>query len=193
VPWPKDHKAKVHEKIVAHAAAALRVGGIAGLGVEDVMAQAGLTHGAFYAHFADKDELVREALEYANAQTLERFTKVMEAVPDEGKFRAAVEAYLCAPHVAHPEVGCPVAPLAPELTRAGGKTKRVLAGLVRARLEWLRGLVPKRLRGAAADDAAVGALACMIGGVVLARIVGGEEGTKILESTRRFVDRALGA
>lgn len=192
MPWPKDHKAKVHEKIVAQAAAALRSGGVGGLGVEDVMAQVGLTHGAFYAHFADKDELVREALEHADAETLDRFTKVVAGVPDEAKFRAAVEAYLCAPHASHPEVGCPVAALAPEITRAGGKAKRVVAGQVRSRIEWLRTLLPKRLRGGGADEVVIGALACMVGGIVLARVVGGQDAAAILEATRRFVARGMG-
>jgi TetR/AcrR family transcriptional regulator, transcriptional repressor for nem operon len=192
VPWPKDHKAKIHEKIVAEASAALRSGGLGGVGVEDVMARVGLTHGAFYAHFRDKDELVREALEYAGKQTLERFSKAVEEAPAERRFAAAVEGYVSVLHAAHPELGCPVATLGPEVARAGGKTRRLLGSQIRQRLEWMRGLLPKRFRGAHADETVLGALACMVGAVVLARTVSGEESEAILEAARKFIDRAVG-
>jgi len=131
VPWPKDHKAKLREKIVAYASAALRAGGLGGVGVEEAMAHVGLTHGAFYAHFADKDELIRAALEHAAKQTLERFSKALEGVPDEDRFRTVVDGYLSSLHARHPEAGCPVAALAPEVTRAGGKVKRTFGAQVR--------------------------------------------------------------
>jgi TetR/AcrR family transcriptional repressor of nem operon len=190
MPWPKDHKAKTREKIVAEASAALRAHGIDGVGVEDVMARAGLTHGAFYAHFGDKDELVRVALEHAGKETLERFTKALEGLDPERRFDAAIAAYASRDHAGHPELGCPVAAIGPEVARAGGKTKRALAAHVRERLEWMRSLLPKRIRGAQADDAVNGALACMLGAVILARTLGGDEGEAILASARRFIARA---
>ncbi len=191
MPWPKDHKAKTREKIVAEAAAALRTGGIGGVGVEDVMARAGLTHGAFYAHFADKDELIRAALEHASEQTLERFSKAVEGAAEDRRFEAAVASYLHPQHVAHPEVGCPVAAVGPEIVRAGAKTRRSMAAGMRRRVEWMRGLLPKRLRGARGDEAVIGAFACMVGAVVLARSVGGEESDAVLEAARKFIDRAM--
>jgi TetR/AcrR family transcriptional regulator, transcriptional repressor for nem operon len=191
MPWPKDHKAKTREKIVAAAAAALRTGGIGGVGVEDVMARAGLTHGAFYAHFADKDELIRAALEHASEQTLERFSKAVEGVAEDDRFEAAVASYLHPQHVAHPEVGCPVAAVGPEIVRAGGKARRSMAAGMRRRVEWMRGLLPRRFRGARGDEAVIGAFACMVGAVVLARSVGGEESDAVLEAARKFIDRAM--
>jgi len=191
MPWPKDHSAKIREKIVSVASAALRAGGASRVGVEEVMASAGLTHGAFYAHFSSKDALVRTALEYAGNQTLERFSKQLEGVPTDNRFNATVAAYLSPQHASHPEAGCPVASLGPEVARMGGRTKRVLAEGVRRRLEWMRSLLPERLRGAREDDVLMGSLACMVGAIVLARILGGEESEAVLESTLKFLDRAL--
>jgi TetR/AcrR family transcriptional repressor of nem operon len=190
MPWPKDHKAKTREKIVVEASAALRTHGVDGVGVEDVMARAGLTHGAFYAHFGDKDELVRVALEHAGQETLERFTKALEGVDSERRFEAAVAAYVNRDHVGHPELGCPVAAVGAEVARTGGKTKRALAAHVRERLAWMRSLLPKRIRGAQADDTVAGALACMVGAVILARTLGGDDGEAILASALRFIARA---
>jgi TetR/AcrR family transcriptional repressor of nem operon len=140
------------------------------MSVEDVLAKAGLTHGAFYAHFDSKDDLVREAIAHAAEQTLQRFSKNLESVPQEDRFAAAV-AYMSPQHLAHPEVGYPVAALAPEVTRAGGKTKRALGESIRARIEWMRTLLPRGLRGAKQDEMLVGTVACMLGAVVLARLL----------------------
>jgi len=191
MPWPKDHKAKIREKIVSAASAAVRARGASRIGVEEVMTSAGLTHGAFYAHFSSKDALVRAALEYAGNQTLERFSRLLEGVPPDERFNATVAAYLSSQHAAHPEAGCPVAALGPEVARTGGRTKRVLAEGIRRRLEWMRSLLPERLYGPREDEVVVGALACMVGAVVLARILGGEKSEAILKSTLKFLERAL--
>ena len=58
-----------HDKIVAIASRRMRERGIDGVSVADLMAEAGLTHGGFYAHFASRDDLVREALAFGLAGT----------------------------------------------------------------------------------------------------------------------------
>jgi AcrR family transcriptional regulator len=161
------------------------------MSVEDVMSKAGLTHGAFYAHFDSKEGLVREAIAFAAEQTLHRFSKNVESVPQEDRFAAAVAAYMSPQHVAHPELGCPVAALAPEVTRIGGRTRRTLGESIRTRIEWMRALLPRRFRGAKQDEVLLGTLACMLGAVVLARALGGEAGDSVLEHARGFVERAL--
>ncbi|MDQ2927583.1 MAG: TetR/AcrR family transcriptional regulator, partial [Pseudomonadota bacterium] len=52
-----EQKAETHERIVRAAAASIRRNGFAGAGVAEVMADAGLTHGGFYAHFASRDAM----------------------------------------------------------------------------------------------------------------------------------------
>src|SRR5262249_21302654 len=121
MPWPKDHKAKTREKIVSTASAALRTGGVSTVGVKEVMARAGLTHGAFYAHFSSKEALVRTALEYAGHQTLEHFSQRLEAVPPDDRSTAAEASYLSPQQAPHREHGCPVAALGPEVARRAGR------------------------------------------------------------------------
>ena len=77
MPWPDDHKARTRKKIVQAAAEAFRAGGVAGVRLEDVMARAGLTHGGFYAHFASKEELLREALEHASCSNRRHAVKAI--------------------------------------------------------------------------------------------------------------------
>jgi TetR/AcrR family transcriptional repressor of nem operon len=192
MPWPEGHKARTRERIVRAAAEAFRARGVAAVRVEDIMAGAGLTHGGFYAHFASKDELVAPVLEHASEQTLGMLSAAAGAAEGEQRFRAAIDAYLSAAHAAHPERGCPVAALAPELSRIGGDARRQLARGVQGRLAWMRQLLPRRWRRAREhEEQVVGTLACMIGGVILARAVGGEPSQDILDACRRFLHRTL--
>src|SRR5262249_21835181 len=148
MPWPDDHKIRTREKIVQAAADAFRAGGVANVRLEDVMARAGLTHGGFYAHFSSKEQLLREAGKRAGDQTLEMLSQRLSATPDDGRLQAVIDAYLSPAHIAHPERGCPLATLGPELARTPGATQGVLAEGVRNRLAWMRGLVAKGQRTA---------------------------------------------
>ena len=192
MPWPGDHKARTRKKIVEAAAAAFRAAGVTGVRVEDVMASAGLTHGGFYAHFGSKDELLREALEHASRQTVAMLATSLASIPDENRRQAVIDAYLSPAHVAHPELGCPLATLGPEIVRSGRTTRRVLAESVRDRLAWMRQLMPEGQRDAASDDQIVGTLACMVGGVILARTVERKDSAAVLEACREFLRRNAG-
>jgi TetR/AcrR family transcriptional repressor of nem operon len=191
MPWSKEHKTKTRRKILDAAAGALREDGISRTGVDEVMAAAGLTHGAFYAHFGSKDELVRDALGHAGEQLLETFGELLESYPPDSRFAASVAAYLSQWHAAHPEAGCPVAALGPEAARAGAGTKQALEKGIQRRVEWMKELLPAELRGAQEDEAVLGAFACMLGAIVLARSM--ERPEPVLAAGRRFIGRALGA
>lgn len=193
MPWPEGHKARTRERIVEAAAEAFRARGVAGVRIEEIMADAGLTHGGFYAHFSSKDALVGPALERASGQTLEMLGGVARAREDDARFGAAIDAYLSRAHAAHPERGCPVAALGAEVARSGGSARRDLARGIQERLAWMRGLLPRRWRRGvrAQDEQVVGTLACMVGGVILARAAGGKEADAILDACRGFLHRTL--
>src|SRR5262245_55566300 len=174
MPWPRDYKVRTRARIVATAAAALRANGVTGVGVADTMARAGLTHGGFYAHFESRDSLVAEALEQANRESLAALLRSLQAAPAEAQLRAVADAYLSPWHVRHVDAGCPVAAMASEVARAGGTMLRNLRRIIQERLAWLRGLVPAGRAARQREEQVVGALACMVGGLILARAVGGE-------------------
>src|SRR5213076_1337628 len=108
---PNSRKEKTHERILDVAARAIRRHGYAGVGVADVMKEAGLTHGGFYAHFASRDALLVEAIERAGRGSATLIAKNLEARRDAGAspFRAFVESYLADKLLKSPEAGCPVA------------------------------------------------------------------------------------
>lgn len=189
MPWPKDHKQQTRKRIIESAAAAFRARGIAGVRVEDVMTAAGLTHGGFYAHFDSKEALLEEALGHAGGETLTRLSGALGPREGDRSLAAVADAYLSPEHVTHPQHGCPVAALGPEVAREDGRSREALAAGLKDRLEWMRSLAPAG--GKRREDQVIGVLACMIGGVVLARVLGQEAAPGILRGCRSFIRGAL--
>lgn len=188
MPWDEKHKQTTRERIVAVAARAIRARGLNGVSVAEIMKEAGLTHGGFYAHFASKDELLAEATRHATAETLQ-FLEKMAADTAGGTPGLAdiVDAYLGDLHCGHPERGCVLAACGAELARADAATRSVLRENVRSYLTWLqrRG---KGARRGKAERQAIGTLATMIGGIILARAVGDPaEAGKVLTAVRGFL------
>jgi len=98
---PNSRKHETHQRIVEVAARALRREGYAGVGVADVMKEAGLTHGGFYAHFDSRDALLVEAVEKAGRESGDALARAVERRAAKGvsPFRALVEAYLAEVHL----------------------------------------------------------------------------------------------
>jgi len=189
MPWPQDHKSRTRQRIVQAAAAAFRAGGTSSVRVEDVMARAGLTHGGFYSHFRSKDDLLGESLDYASRQTLEKLSKPLAGMPAANRFRTVVDAYLSPGHVAHPEFGCPLASLGPEVARARGRPLRTLAHGLKNRIAWMRELLVEGQRDGITESQVFATLATMIGGLVLARTVPEKESVVVLNACREFLRR----
>jgi TetR/AcrR family transcriptional repressor of nem operon len=190
MPWSSTHKTETRQRILEAAASAFRAKGVGAIGVGDVMGRAGLTHGGFYAHFESKEQLVAEALRYASGQTTRTFDHTAAAAGDRA-LEAVIDSYLDPAHLAHPERGCVVASLGPEAARGRRGVKRSLAQIIRARLDRLRRLMPASLPKRARNEKAAGAFACMVGGLILARGLGEEEGERLLEDCRAFLHQAL--
>lgn len=191
MPWPKEHKRNTRGRIIEAAAAAFRQRGIAEVSVGDVMREAGLTHGGFYAHFASKDDLLVAAVAHASAQVTETIeSKAATDASMEPLLRAAF-AYLSAAHFSHPEWGCPIAALGPDLIRSSPKVRRTLAAGIKERLEQLYHLASPRVPPEARKREIAGVLACMVGGLILARGLKESDGLELLENCQRFLQKAL--
>ena len=190
MPWPKEHKRNTRERIIEAAAAAFREHGIDGVGVADVMRNAGLTHGGFYAHFASKEDLLASAVQYASEQVTEMLDSATDPASSQRLLGAALK-YLSAAHRDHPEWGCPIATLGPNLARSGQKARRTLANDIRKRLKQLHDLTPDSLPAETRTRQAAGALACTVGGLIVARVLEESQGAEFLKSCHEFLRETL--
>jgi len=193
MPWNKEHKQSTRRRIVEAAAAALRARGLEGVGVGEIMKQAGLTHGGFYAHFPSKDALVAEALAQAADQTGAWLRRAAGAAIEGDALLAVADTYLSPPHREHPERGCPVAALGAEVVRDGGEAHVALEAGIRARLARLKEIAAGPGE-ADRERQAIGTLAAMVGGMILARAMSDRhEGDQTLATVRQFLRQALAA
>jgi TetR/AcrR family transcriptional regulator, transcriptional repressor for nem operon len=185
----KADKAESHERIVKIAAAKFREAGLDGIGVADLMKEAGLTHGGFYRHFESRDELVAEAVESALAEGARRLGRVVEKSGDHA-FAAVVDAYLNKEHVDRRGSGCALVALANDVVRAGSRTRAAYTRQVESYL----GLFAELLQplGPDARRRAITVLSALVGALALARAVGDEALThEVLESVAAEI-KALG-
>jgi TetR/AcrR family transcriptional repressor of nem operon len=161
--YPDEHKDTVRKNIIREASRALRGSGLDGISIPALMKRVGLTHGGFYSHFVDRDELVSEAVRHAAQETA---AGVFESAPNLGE---ALAAYASEQHVHHPENGCVVAALGAEAPRQVAPVRRAFswaaAGLLR--------LVQDKLdcRAKAPSDQALEIASRLVGAIVLARLL----------------------
>ena len=166
----QSRKEASHERILDAAARAIRRSGYDGAGVAEIMKEAGLTHGGFYAHFDSRDAMLAEAADRAGAEgvaTLERFAT--SAPPNEA-FRTLVRSYLSRAHVAHAETGCPVAALGSEMHRQAPEVRRAATRRIKEMIDLLGRHSPEWGQSGCHERALVTA-ATMVGALVLARAV----------------------
>src|SRR5207248_1362544 len=121
--YSKEHKQETHTRIVKKASVRLREKGAHGIGVADLMKEAGLTHGGFYAHFDSREALVIEAFAYAMDRSTERWRKIAEQTPPDKRLATIVESYLTPVHRDDPGHGCAVPTLGAETARKKGEAK----------------------------------------------------------------------
>lgn len=177
------HKAKVRARILDEAAIALRSGGTEGLSVANLMKRAGLTHGGFYAHFENRDDLVAHAIDRMFKDSyamLERF------LGDQPDLDGLIDYYLSEAAMRRHDRGCPLPWLAGEAPRMPEPARlRFQAGISTMRDAIAGALVRSGHPKPEADALAASTVAQMVGAMTLARAQGeGEEAVATLRAAR---------
>jgi TetR/AcrR family transcriptional repressor of nem operon len=170
--YPAKETAAKHERIVREASRLFRERGFENVSVGEVMKAAGLTHGAFYAHFGSKEELQAATVAYGQKVSLER-AQHSNGNKSKGSY---ADRYLSRWHRDNPGDGCTMAALGSEVARATPELKAAFE----------RGL--EEILSASGGDRkeAIFRAAAMIGGIVLARAVQDPElSDEILRSVRQ--------
>src|SRR5881227_62859 len=120
--YSKDHKKETRQRIVEAAGRRFKQDGIDGAGIATVMSDAGLTNGAFYAHFASKEDLVANVLV---DQLRGQRQHVDAQPPDRAGLEAFIRAYLSPEYRDQRADGCPSAALLDEIARRPAATRQV--------------------------------------------------------------------
>jgi len=163
-------KEATHERIVDVAARAIRRSGYDGTGVADIMKEAGLTHGAFYSHFASREAMLAEAAGKACKDAAAAAADVVAGVPSGKALASMLAAYLSEEHLARIDVGCPLAALGSETSRQAPEVRRVATRHIKEMIDLIARQSPD-WGGPAAHERAMLTISTMVGALILSRAV----------------------
>jgi TetR/AcrR family transcriptional regulator, transcriptional repressor for nem operon len=183
----REEAAETRRRIVTAAAGEFREHGIVTTGLADLMKAAGLTHGGFYKHFKSKDDLLLESLREGFREIEDTLAHAAEESPPGEAWKAIVRTYLSLELCEHPERGCPLAALSPELARADKRMKpQIAAELVNYKSRMLPFMPGRQL--ADKERAFFAIFSTMIGAIDIARLLPDRATReKVLHSTRDFL------
>ena len=178
--YPSDQKARARQAILQAGARALRANGFNGIGVDGLAASAGVTSGAFYSNFSNKEALLEEVIETCLG---EPFIDSESGSPAErqDRLRQWLAMYIGAGHRADPASGCVTPALSADVARSNPQIraayKRKMLALVHKMSNVLDGAVPDR------EKRAWSIVALMIGALAISRAMpDGEEADQALDS-----------
>jgi TetR/AcrR family transcriptional repressor of nem operon len=190
--YEPDYKAKTRQKVLAEAASTLRAEGVQGMGVAHVMAKAGLTHGAFYAHFASKEALIDETISQMIVEARGKFDAVAKDLGPGEALRAYVQFYLSPRHRDNTLTSCPLPWIAGEIPRLGESARQRYGASV-AGLSEMLALRLRALQREDADAVAGSVVAELVGALALSRAVADPvQSNQILDRSRASVLARLG-
>jgi TetR/AcrR family transcriptional repressor of nem operon len=186
-----EHKVEIHQKIVKDASRRVRAEGLNGAGVSAVMQDAGLTHGGFYKHFGSKDDLLLESLREGFREIEDTLVHAAKQSAPREAWKAIVKTYLSLELCEHPERGCPLAALSPELARVDKRMKpQIVAELANYRDRMVPFMPGRRIVDK--EHAFFAIFSTMIGAVEIARLLPDPAmREKVLGSARDFLLRSF--
>jgi len=181
-------KEATHERIVDAAARAIRRSGYNGTGVADIMRDAGLTHGGFYAHFPSREAMLAEAADRAGRDSVAMMERIAATSPSQRALHAMAQAYLSKSHVEGVETGCATAALGSEMPRQAPEVRRAATRRIKEMIDLVARQSPDWGQPGA-HERALATVATMVGTLVLARAV---DDPKLSDALRKAALKHLG-
>lgn len=157
--WKESHKQESRERIVNAAAELFTRKGFNQVGIDEVMMQAGMTRGAFYAHFNSKIDLYEEAIITAGKAAAQHFSE------DETEANSIINHYLSEEHLTATNIRCPLPCLVSDVAHDDERVKHIYTRLYKGFTKHLG----STNGGPEDEDNALLQSVLMIGGMALAR------------------------
>lgn len=178
--YSSTHKQETRDKLLNSGRAIAKSGGFDSMGVDALMKAIGLTGGAFYSHFASKAELFSEIID----RELLNSSEMLEGATEEG-METCIRNYLSNWHAEHPESGCVLPTLGPEIARADLQVRSAVERSAKT-------LHSKWSKHMGDPDAAWALISQCVGAVLLSRLME-SKGTRqqVLASSRHFLGRSI--
>jgi TetR/AcrR family transcriptional repressor of nem operon len=170
MPYPPEHKEETRQRILRSAARLFNRRGFADVTIDEIMTEAGLTHGGFYRHFGGKDELYAEAVRQFLHKEVREGWQLKHARPceaDQPRAKFVVDAYLSRDHLDDVDGSCPLIGLSSDVARSGQSVKAAYRDVAESMIR----VFQANLDGAEAREHALVLLALCVGGMVLARAI----------------------
>src|SRR6266567_8568262 len=161
-------KEATHDRIVEAAARAIRRSGYNGTSVADIMKDAGLTHGGFYAHSPSREAMLAEAADRAGSESVAMMERIAATSPPQRALQAMMQAYLSKAHVEGVETGCATTALGSEMPRQVPEVRRAATRRIKEMIDLVARQLPDWGQPGAHDHALV-IVATMVGTLQLAR------------------------
>jgi TetR/AcrR family transcriptional repressor of nem operon len=189
--YEKGRKEETHRMVVEAASERFRKDGVDGVGVATLMSDVGLTHGGFYAHFASKEALVKEAAVFALRARPSGLPTPGESAPID--LPTFIDRYLSPLHRDRPEKGCPVAAMGSDLARRPRDTRLAFAKELKVSIGLLAAALPETVDAADRVPLATTIFGQLLGCLQLARLAPSKaESDVILEAGRATALRLAG-
>lgn len=184
-------KEQTRQRILRAAARAIRKHGYEGLGVADVMKEAGLTHGGFYAHFASRDVLLAQAAEQAAVESTENLLRAVARAKPGEELTTLVDSYLADRHVEAAEqgLGCALAAAGSEVPRQHEEVRRAVSRRIKEFISLVERQFPDWGKNVA-HEKAMAIVPCMVGALMLARAVDDPQLSKAIRKAARELIRS---
>ena len=184
--YPAQHKEHTRKRIVRAAARRFRSRGTEGATIETLMRDLRLTHGGFYRHFGNKEQLFVEAFDQSLKEVASKARSAIQHSPRGNELKALIDGYLAIEHSSDVAGGCPVAALATEIAR---RPPKVRAGFMRVLINHIA-VIARYIPGATEEERQRKArvlLSSMAGTLTMARvIVDDQERRRFLDDAKRF-------
>lgn len=186
--YSTDHKEKTRAAIVDAAAERIRSGGFDALGVASIMAEAGLTHGGFYAHFPSRDALLAAAVTRLFEKACETVGRFEEKYGAEVGLEKYIDFYLSPRHRDDTEHGCPIPALAGDAQRAAPQVKAAFEAGLDALAERLGRMIPPTKERGGGKKAALALYGEMVGVLSVSRTIGdAKQSGELLAAKRKAI------
>ena len=164
-------KEESRERILNVSSRLFRTQGFSATGIDQIMAEAGLTAGAFYAHFKSKEDLFEQSLEHALKRSKQLLTKDTEHLSGDEKTNAVLKRYCSTTHRDFPEQGCVLPTLAAEIYRSTNTSKFLVVDYIQKWSELIAQNLNENLSAEEKRTLALQLISRSVGAVLLSRMV----------------------